>query len=193
MNIQFMYAANETAKQLMEQHGFFHQEMEFTFEDNRPESVYILQTRNQSVISKKPRHSFAAPPHEMDLIGRGIGISGGALSGLAAFSMEDMNRIKEQHPDTPIILFRPDTVPDDIPMLFMCNGLVTVKGGATSHAAVTAIGLGKVCIVKCEKLYVNDTDKMGTINGHTIYAGDAISIDGEHGNIFKGIYKILEL
>ncbi|HWS30547.1 MAG TPA: PEP/pyruvate-binding domain-containing protein [Clostridia bacterium] len=180
------------ARQLIEQHGFVHQEIEFTFEDDDPARLYILQTRNQKVSSQKSTRYFAAPAHEMKLIGHGIGVSGGVLSGLAAFDMEDMDRIKGENPDAKLILIRPDTVPDDIPMLFVCDGLVTAKGGSTSHAAVTAVGLGKVCIVKCNGLQVSESEKMCTLNGCTIRAGDAISIDGEHGSIYEGSYEIIE-
>jgi pyruvate,orthophosphate dikinase len=180
------------ARQLIEQHGFVHQEIEFTFEADDPERLYILQTRNQKVSNKKSTRYFAVPEHEMKTIGHGIGVSGGALSGFAAFDMEDMDRIKREHPDAALILIRPDTVPDDIPMLFVCDGLVTAKGGSTSHAAVTAVGLGKVCIVKCNGLSVRESEKMCTINDHTIRSGDVISIDGEHGSIFEGSYEIIE-
>lgn len=180
------------ARQLIEQHGFVHQEIEFTFEADRPESVYILQTRNQKVTSQKTYRRFAASPHEMKLVGRGIGVSGGVLSGMLAFDMEDMNRIRENSPGVKIILVRPDTVPDDIPLLFSCDGLITAKGGVTSHAAVTAVGLGKVCIVKCEGLQVKESEKVCTINGHAFSSGDPISIDGNLGSIFKGNYGILE-
>jgi len=101
-----------------------------------------------------------------------------------------MNRIKEEKPNEPIILIRPDTVPDDIPMLFACDGLVTAKGGATSHAAVTAVNLGKVCIVKCQGLHVKESENMCMINGNIIRSGDPISIDGEQGNIFRGAYAV---
>lgn len=182
----------EYAKQLIEQHGFVHQEIEFTFEDNKPESVYILQTRNQKVLSSKKESCFDAADGELKLLGHGIGVHNGVISGLAAFDMEDMNHIKAEYPEAKIILFRPDTVPDDIPMLFICDGLVTLKGGVTSHAAVTAVGLGKVCIVKCQDLRIYEAEKRCTLNGHTIRSGDAISIDGEHGGIYEGTYKIIE-
>lgn len=180
------------AKQLVEQHGFVHQEIEFTFEDDRPESLYILQTRNQKVLSSKTSSYFATPADEMKLLGHGIGVNKGAISGLAAFDMEDMNRIKADRPGANIILFRPDTVPDDIPMLFACDGLVTSKGGVTSHAAVTAVGLGKVCIVKCRELDIRETEKICVLKGHVIRSGDAVSIDGEHGSIYEGAYEIIE-
>ena len=180
------------AKLLIEQHGFVHQEIEFTFDSDQPEGVYILQTRNQKVNRQKTYRSFASAPHEMQLVGHGIGVSGSVLSGCLAFDMQDMERIRTSLPDTRVILVRPDTVPDDIPMLFVCDGLITAKGGATSHAAVTAVGLGKVCIVRCDGLHVNDSEKSCSINGHVFRTGDPISIDGDTGSIFAGNYEIIE-
>lgn len=181
------------AKQLIEQHGFVHQEIEFTFDSDQPEGVYILQTRNQKVKDKTIRRRFATAPHKMQLVGRGIGVSGSVLSGTLAFDMADMNRLKAEKPEEKIILVRPDTVPDDIPLLFVCDGLITAKGGATSHAAVTAMGLGKVCIVKCEGLVVRESEKVCTINGHVFRPGDPISIDGDVGSIFAGNYEVVEI
>lgn len=179
------------AKQLIEQHGFVHQEIEFTFDSDLPEGVYILQTRNQNVSSQKAGRRFAAP-QEMRPVGHGIGVSGGPLSGLLAFDMADMERIRSDSPNAKIILVRPDTVPDDIPMLFVCDGLITAKGGATSHAAVTAVSLSKVCIVKCEGMQVKETEKVCLINGCAFRPGDPISIDGDVGSIFNGSYAVLE-
>ncbi|MBT4510971.1 MAG: hypothetical protein HOC20_02000, partial [Chloroflexi bacterium] len=93
-----------------------------------------------------------------------------------------------RYPDYSRILVRPDTVPDDIGMIFNCDGLLTGKGGATSHAAVTAARLGKVCVVGCKDLMVNESEKTCTINGITFGSGDKISIDGHLGNIYKGNY-----
>jgi pyruvate, orthophosphate dikinase len=87
-------------------------------------------------------------------------------------------------------MVRPDTVPDDIPMIFKCDGLITGKGGATSHAAVTAVKLGKVCIVNCKALQVNEGKKECIINGVKLKAGEIISIDGNLGNIYLGEYAI---
>ena len=66
----------------------------------------------------------------MKLIGSGIGISGGALSGSLAFDMDDIETIRKKDPEEKIILVRPDTVPDDIPLIFNCDGLITAKGGS---------------------------------------------------------------
>jgi pyruvate,orthophosphate dikinase len=186
---QIYEALNWHARELIEQYGFVHQEIEFTFETDNPDGLYILQTRNQNLKKQKSLSGFMHSPNEMKLIGHGIGVSSGVLSGLAAFDMKDMEMLKEKNPDAKIILIRPDTVPDDIPLIFLCDGLVTGKGGITSHAAVTAASLGKVCIVKCSGLTVRESEKKCIINGHTFLPGDCISIDGSLGNIYEGGYE----
>ena len=75
-------------------------------------------------------------------------------------------------------------------MIFECNGLLTAKGGVTSHAAVTAVRLGKVCVVNCIDLLVNELKKECTINGVKFVSGEKIAIDGHLGNIYKGNYPI---
>ena len=187
---QIYNALNIYARKLIEQYGFVHQEIEFTFESDNPGSLYILQTRNQNFKKKKSHSSFILSPDEMKLIGHGIGINRDVISGQLAFDMEDMKQLKKKNPDAKIILVRPDTVPDDIPLIFVCDGLITCRGGVTSHAAVTAASLGKVCIVKCSSLKVNETEKKCSINGHTFKTGDNISIDGRLGNIYEGSYEI---
>lgn len=178
------------AKQLIEKYGFVHQEIEFTFESNDPKDLYILQTRNQNLKKQKTFASFVKSPNEMKLAGRGIGIGGGAMTGILAFDMDDLKRFQIIYPDAKIILVRPDTVPDDIPLIFNCSGLITGKGGATSHTAVTAASLGKVCIVNCKGLKVNESQKTCSINGHNFKSGDIISIDGNLGNVYEGEYEI---
>ncbi len=178
------------AKLLIEQHGFVHQEIEFTFESDQPEHLYILQTRNQNFKKQKSGTSFVKASHEMKLVGRGIGVSSGVLSGVLAFDMKDLKVFKRKDPSNQVILVRPDTVPDDIPLIFNCDGLITGKGGTTSHAAVAAAGLGKVCIVNCKGLRVNEEEKTCVINGHVFRAGDEISMDGDLGNVYEGRYEI---
>ena len=177
------------ANRLIEEYGFVHQEIEFTFESDRAEDLYLLQTRNQDLKKKMAFSGFLLPPDEMKLIGHGIGMSSEVLSGLLAFDMEDMDRLKRQHPAAKIILARPDTVPDDIPLIFVCDGLITAKGGITSHAAVAATSIGKICIVQCSGLEVNDSRKECIINGHLFRSGDNLSIDGRLGNIYEGSYE----
>ena len=178
------------ATQLIEKYGFVHQEIEFTFESDDPQDLYILQTRNQNFKKQEAGTSFAKAGHEMKLVGRGIGVSSGVLSGVIAFDMDDLKELKKADPDNKVILMRPDTVPDDIPLIFNCDGLITGKGGTTSHAAVAAAGLGKICIVNCKGLHVNEDKKICVLNGHVFGPGDEISIDGDLGNVYEGRYEI---
>jgi len=126
----------------------------------------------------------------MTFVGRGIGIGGGALSGILAFGDDDLALFAEKYPDKKTILVRPDTVPDDIGMIFKCDGLLTARGGVTSHAAVTATKIGKICIVNCADLFVNENGKECSIGGNIFKVGDDISIDGHRGNIYRGSYPI---
>lgn len=180
----------DLSTQLIEKYGFMHQELEFTFESDNPDDLYILQARNQKLGKQKTFSTFALSPDEMNLVGRGIGVGGGALSGILTFDMEDLKESIKKNPDEKRILVRPDTVPDDIPLIFNCDGLITGKGGATSHAAVTAASLGKVCIVSCKGLAVNEAEKRCTINGVSFVSGDRLSIDGNTGDIYEGKYDI---
>lgn len=180
----------DISTQLIEVHGYMHQEIEFTFESENPEDLYILQTRNQKLKKKKSISAFVLSPEQMKLVGRGIGVGGGAMTGIVAFDMEDLKTAIRNNQGEKRILVRPDTVPDDIPMIFNCDGLVTGKGGATSHAAVTAASLGKVCVVNCMGLLVNESRKTCMINGVTFKSGDRISIDGNLGNVYEGVYDI---
>ncbi len=176
----------DVASQLVEKYDLGPQEIEFTFEN--PEDLYVLQARRQEVQRRDKRFVFTSLPDRMELVARGIGIGGGALSGVLAFDMEDLQNLKERFPTRYRILVRPDTVPDDIGMVFNCDGLLTGKGGATSHAAVTAVRLGKVCVVGCKDLLVNEAEKTCTIKGVKFTSGDEISIEGYLGNIYKGNY-----
>ncbi len=178
----------ELCSKLIEYHGFSHQEIEFTFESDRAEDLYILQTRAQNIQEHKKQYVFKTSPEKLELVGRGIGVGGGALNGILAFDMDDLMQFKQKYPGQRLILVRPDTVPDDIGMIFQCDGLLTARGGATSHAAVTAARLGKVCIVGCKQLSVNEKEKTCTIQQVLFKAGDKIAIDGYLGNIYKGHY-----
>ena len=176
------------AKQLTENMGYSPQEMEFTFESDRPEDFHILQIRDQDLKLEDEVNAFVQAPDEMKQIGRGMGIGGGAMNGLVAFNELDINTLREQQPEAQVILVRPDTVPNDIGMIFDCDGLLTARGGATSHAAVTAVRLGKVCVVSCIELQVYDEKHCGELNGHQLQMGDKIAIDGNLGIVYLGHY-----
>lgn len=178
------------ATKMTEDYGYSPQEIEFTFESENPDDLYILQTRDQDLHHPARINVFSATHDQMKLVGRGIGIGGSAMNGIVAIDSDDLVSLAVKFPGERFILVRPDTVPDDIGMIFECDGLLTGKGGATSHAAVTAVRLGKTCVVNCTDMLVNDILKECTINGYLFRPGDKIAIDGHHGNIFKGHYPI---
>jgi pyruvate,orthophosphate dikinase len=182
----------QIAVDMIENHGYGPQEIEFTFESENPDDVYILQTRDLFIQKRTLMDVFELPPDKMQRVGRGIGIGGGAMNGILAFDMQDLEKYSKIYPGKKQILVRPDTVPDDIEMIFECDGLLTAKGGATSHAAVTAVRLGKVCIVNCTDLLVNEKKKECSINGTLFKSGDKIAIDGYLGNIYKNNYPIVQ-
>jgi len=178
------------AKELIEKHGFGHQEIEFTFESPQKGGFYILQTREHATTQPEKICVFASDRKSMEFLGSGIGIGGGAMNGILVFDMEDLMESSSRFPNRKRILVRPDTVPDDIDMIFECDGLLTARGGATSHAAVTAVRLGKICIVNCKVLEVIEAEKRCFINGVEFRTGDEIAIDGRLGNIYKGNYPV---
>lgn len=105
------------------------------------------------------------------------------------YSEDDIRVFREKEPKTPLILVRPDTVPDDVGVLLQVEGLLTAKGGATSHAAVTIPQLNKVGVVGLGKLKVYEAQGYATIDQHTIKAGDYIAIDGWSGALYLGRHE----
>ncbi|MGC9966026.1 MAG: PEP/pyruvate-binding domain-containing protein [Syntrophobacteraceae bacterium] len=178
------------AKKLVYENHWAPQEVEFTFQ-GAGEQVYVLQARN---MTPRIKRSYPVFKKTDDLraryLGSGIGVSGGAISGLAAFDLESIIRIKEDYPGKPVILIRSDTVPDDIHEISIANGVLTGKGGATSHAAIVAHRLGKTCVVGVSRMKVRDSEKTCLIGGHLIETGDSISIDGRSGAIYSGMLEV---
>ncbi len=123
-------------------------------------------------------------------LGHGIGVSGGALSGRTVFSLDDISHWQENEPEAPLILVRGDTVPDDIKEISAADGLLTARGGATSHAAIVANRLDKTCVVGCTDLVCMEKDKKFILNQKVINAGEFISIDGSEGSIYLGKMKV---
>ncbi|HOU28583.1 MAG TPA: PEP-utilizing enzyme, partial [Thermoleophilia bacterium] len=116
----------------------------------------------------------------------GVGVAGGAYSGRVAIDAEQIDRLLAEDPDESIVLLRPDTVPEDIHMITQVDGLLTARGGATSHAAVTAKRLGKTAVVECVDLEVVERTGVARLAGRQVAVGDWVSIDGRTGNIFLG-------
>ncbi len=181
----------EIAKILIYREKWGPQEIEFTFQGDSPDGLYILQSRNM-VTRKAERHPVFIHTSRLEesYVASGIGVSGGALSGKAVFTLEDIQQFRLQEPETPLILIRSDTVPDDIREISMADGILTGKGGPTSHAAIVAHRLNKTCVVGCVKMRVWENDKKCIINGHVIRKGDEISIDGHNGAIYLGMQDI---
>ncbi len=170
------------------------QEIEFTFEGPRPEDLYILQTRDMITIKKKEHFQVfveSVDQHD-DILGRGIGVSGSALAGLAVFTQENILQLRRERPGATLILIRQDTVPEDIREISMADALLTARGGQTSHASVVATRLEKTCVVGCRDLQVFETDQRAVIHGFTIAFGDPVAIDGRSGLVLRGNHEVKE-
>ena len=169
------------------------QELEFTFESPAISDLYLLQTRDMAIREREKVIAFdPAEISEEKYLGHGIGISGGAMSGRVVFSLEDIDKWRTLDPETFLILARSDTVPDDIREVFAADGLLTARGGVTSHASVVAHRLGKTCVVGCGDLVCNEKDKKCIFNKVIIESGDYISIDGREGSVYQGLIKVKE-
>ncbi len=180
----------DIARRLIYEQNWAPQEIEFTFQGAGEEGVYVLQARNMTPRVKRSHPVFKATEDlPSRYMGSGIGVSGGALSGLVAFDLETIRRLKEKHPDTPVILVRSDTVPDDIREISVADGILTSKGGATSHAAIVAHRLGKVCVVGVSRMRVWEGEKKCVIDHHELKTGDTIAIDGRSGSIYSGMVE----
>jgi len=168
------------------------QDIEFTFEGPEEDDLYLLQTRDMITIKKKENFSAFIDNMEMKkaVLGKGIGVSGSALAGRAVFTVGNINRLRREDPKTPLILVRQDTVPEDIKEVSMVDGLITARGGQTSHASVVALRLDKTCVVGCKNLKVYETEERCEISGHVIRFGDPISIDGRKGLFLRGNHPV---
>ena len=175
------------AQDLVGEREFDPQEIEFTFESPAASDFYVLQKR--SAVQEQTRDAAyfdTTSPNYGPPVAVGMGVAGGAYSGRAAVNAEQIDRLMAAAPDENIVLLRPDTVPEDIGMITRVSGILTARGGTTSHAAVTAKRLGKTAVVECVDLEVSE--KTGTVRlaGEEIEVGDWVSIDGRTGNIFLG-------
>ena len=175
------------ARDLVGEREFDPQEIEFTFESPAASDLYILQKR--SAVQEQTRDAAyfdTTSPNYGPPVAVGMGVAGGAYSGRVAVNAEQIDRLLAEAPDENIVLLRPDTVPEDISMITRVSGILTARGGTTSHAAVTAKRLGKTAVVECLDLEV--FEKAGTVRlaSREVNVGDWVSIDGRTGNIFFG-------
>ena len=189
-----IYAAiRQWAAQLVFEKGWSPQEMEFTFEGPSADDIYLLQTRDMAIRERKTVLAFdLAADSEDRYLGHGIGVAGGAMSGRAVFTLTEIDRWRQTEPDTALVLIRGDTVPDDIKEIYASDGLLTARGGLTSHASVVAHRLGKTCVVGCGTLVCHEKEKTALFNQVVIRSGDHISIDGREGSVYQGTMKIRE-
>jgi pyruvate,orthophosphate dikinase len=189
-----IYRALESwAHDLIDEKGWSPQEIEFTFEGPAIDDLYLLQTRDMAIRERKKVLTF---DFEQDspavYLGHGVGVSGGAMSGRLVFTLEEIEDWRITDPGANLILARNDTVPDDIQEIHAADGLLTARGGLTSHAAVIAHRLGKTCIVSCTSLDCNEKEKYCEFNQVKIKSGDHISIDGHEGSVYQGLIKVEE-
>ncbi|MCI1966053.1 MAG: pyruvate, phosphate dikinase [Oscillospiraceae bacterium] len=195
----------------LENHFKDMQDMEFTIEDGH---LFMLQTRNgkrtaaaalkvacdlvdegmineeEAVLRVEPKQLDALLHPQFDAealkkakaLGHGLAASPGAACGKAVFSAEDAKAWKEK--GEKVILVRLETSPEDIEGMASAEGILTVRGGMTSHAAVVARGMGTCCVSGCGDIVVDYDKKQFTLAGKTMKEGDYISIDGSTGNIY---------
>ena len=142
-----------------------------------------LISRINISILEKVLHNNIDPNATKKPLAKGFAASPGATSGIVVFSCRQAGSISSQHD---VILVRKETSPDDINGMEISSGILTVRGGMTSHAAVIARGMGKPCITGASDVMINDLCTEMLINGVLIKEGDYITIDGFTGSIFKG-------
>jgi len=184
----------EWAKELVYNRKWGPQEIEFTFESPDTKDLYSLQTRNMVIREREKVYSFDIEERtSAKFLGHGIGISGGAMTGRAVFSLEEIQHWRNTEPGASLVLIRNDTVPDDIKEVNEADGLLTARGGSTSHAAIVAHTLGKTCVVGCADLVCMEKEKTCSLDGKILKTGDWISIDGLEGSIYSGQIKIKEI
>ncbi|HQC35840.1 MAG TPA: pyruvate, phosphate dikinase, partial [Bacillota bacterium] len=125
-------------------------------------------------------------------IGRGLGASPGAAYGAVVFTAEEAKEIVENDPTAKVILVRLETSPEDIEGMKAAKGILTARGGMTSHAAVVARGMGECCVAGCGELKIDEQSKTFTLGGKLIKEGEFISLDGSTGKIYEGILPTVE-
>ena len=200
----------------LEKHYKDMQDMEFTIEDG---VLYFLQTRNgkrtaqaalkiavdlvnenmlskeEAILKVEPKQldTLLHPTFDMEnlktvkAVAKGLPASPGAACGKIAFTAEEA---KERNGNgEKVVLVRLETSPEDIEGMIASEGILTVRGGMTSHAAVVARGMGTCCVAGCSSIKVNENNKTLEINGNLLTDNDYISIDGSTGNVYSGEVK----
>ena len=206
--------------QILEKHYRDMQDMEFTIENGK---LFMLQTRNgkrtaqaalkiavdlvnegmltkeEALLKVEPKQldSLLHPNFnvnalkEAKLVATGLAASPGAACGKIYFNALDVSKSKENKEK--VLLVRLETSPEDIQGMNDAEGILTIRGGMTSHAAVVARGMGRCCVCGCGELIVNEEEKtLTTKEGHVYHEGDYLSIDGSTGRVYDGIVETEE-
>ena len=205
--------------QTLENHYRDMQDMEFTVENKK---LYMLQTRNgkrtaqaalkiacdlvdegmrteeEAVAMIDPRNLDTLLHPQFDAaalkaatpIGKGLGASPGAACGKIVFTAEDAENWNAK--GEKVVLVRLETSPEDITGMKASQGILTVRGGMTSHAAVVARGMGTCCVSGCGDINMDEANKKFTLAGKEFHEGDYISIDGSTGNIYDGVIPTVD-
>lgn len=201
----------------LEHHYKDMQDIEFTVERGK---LYILQTRSgkrtaqaairiavdmveEGIIDKKTAilrvdpdqlnqllHCRIDESKPRTVLAKGLPASPGAATGSVVFDADEAERLGNE--GKKVILVRPETTPDDIHGIVASQGVVTSRGGMTSHAAVVARGMGKSCICGCESIKIDLKNKQFTVDGQTVKYGDIITIDGSTGEVMLGEIPMIE-
>ncbi len=218
---QFPEAYNDFVNvcDVLEKHYHDMQDMEFTVENGK---LYMLQCRSgkrtaqaalkiacdlvdegmktpeEAVLMIDPRNLDTLLHPQFDAaalkkaipIGKGLGASPGAACGKVVFTADDAEAWNDR--GEKVVLVRLETSPEDITGMKAAQGILTVRGGMTSHAAVVARGMGKCCVSGCGDIAMDEEDKQFTLAGKTYHEGDFISIDGSTGNIYDGVIPTVD-
>ena len=221
MEKQFPEAYSQFTKvcKILEKHYHDMQDMEFTVENGK---LYMLQCRNgkrtaqaalkiacdlvdegmkteeEAVAMIDPRNldTLLHPQFDANVLkkttpaGRGLGASPGAACGKVVFSAEDAEEWHNR--GEKVVLVRLETSPEDITGMKAAQGILTVRGGMTSHAAVVARGMGKCCVSGCGDIVMDEANKKFTLAGKEYHEGDYISIDGSTGNVYDGMIDTVD-
>ncbi|MBM3896897.1 MAG: pyruvate, phosphate dikinase, partial [Thaumarchaeota archaeon] len=151
-------------------------------------AILRLQAEQLEQLLHKTIDQNSSKSH--DKVVKGIAASPGAASGIVVFDVKRAVAMGEN--GAKVILVREETKPEDVPAFFASVGILTSRGGKTSHAAVVARGMGKPCIVGCSELKIDYENKKCTANSKTIFEGEAITIDGSSGEVFVGEVPTVE-
>jgi pyruvate,orthophosphate dikinase len=201
----------------LEKHYKDMQDIEFTIQEGK---LYMLQTRsgkrtataavkiavdlvneglidiNTALLRVEPTqldqllHPQISPKTKYDAVAKGLPASPGAAVGRVVFDAEEAEQLV--HDGEKVILVRTETSPEDIGGMHVAEGILTSRGGMTSHAAVVARGMGKCCVAGCGDVAVNEAAQQCTIKGHTVKKGDWITLNGTTGEVILGQVELVQ-